>query len=75
MILELGVDSFGIGGGFLTADVRAKTDRGVVGFRASFELRKSPELDALVPMIEKEIHTALAKSLGMTQAIGVEGKA
>lgn len=64
-ILDQGVESVSIREGWLTADVKVKTDSGVIGMRVSLELRRSPGLDALLPLIEAEIFAALKDRLGV----------
>lgn len=65
MVIEKGVEAMQVAQGFVAADVKVKTDRGVVGMRVSFELRKNPDLITAVEMLEDAIHELLEKNLGM----------
>lgn len=68
MILELSTEAVQIHQGFLTAEIRAKTEKGEVAMRIAFELRKHPGLDSLIPMIDDEVRKACV-NLGMTKSV------
>lgn len=65
MIIDHGVESVTIQNGFLSALVKVKTDNGIVGITVSFELRKEPKLDALVPIIDAAVKQAMANTLNI----------
>ena len=66
MILEMSTHAIHIDAGVLKATLQVTTDRGCCGMTVAFAMRDCPELDALVPMLDKEIRKACIKSLGLT---------
>lgn len=68
MVIEKGVESVQFSNGWVMAEVKVKTENGVVGMRVSFELRNNPKLDALVELIDSAFQDVMTDSLGMVNA-------
>ena len=64
MIHEMETASVRFEGGICSAQIAIKTDRGIVGQMVTFKLSEHPELDSLLPIIDRELRTVCAKSLG-----------
>lgn len=68
MILEIETKTVSVEAGVLQALLKVKTDGGVLPVNVAFELRKHPELDALIPVIDEAVRAVAARTLGLTPA-------
>ena len=66
MIIEFETASVRFEGGVCVAILKVTTDRGVVGMTTSFALSEHPELDGLLPIIDRELRQACTRALGLT---------
>lgn len=75
MVLKIQTERFTFEAGIVNVLAKVQTDRGICGLSMAFDLRKNPELDSLVGMIDDAIRTAIAKNFGIVQPVNGEAKA
>lgn len=68
MVIETMVEELQASNGYIGANVKIKTDKGLVGMRVTFETRKYPDLEAALLVMIQSIERTMAETIGVKES-------